>query len=86
MITEEKFKLFSNDPKFRNVPANNLHAQEIAVLKVYAGQKQLRRKNIIMDSIEKKTNPHLKKPDLDIDFLESRIHAFEMELASDIER
>jgi hypothetical protein len=29
-----------------------------------------------MDSIAKKTNPNLGKPDLEIDFIESRIHAF----------
>lgn len=43
---------------------------------MYAGQKQLRRKVVIMDSIAKKSNPNLAKPDLDLDFLESRIHAF----------
>ncbi len=53
---------------------------------MYAGQKQLRRKMVIMDSIAKKSNPNLGKPDFDLDFLESRIHAFEMMLAEDIEK
>ncbi len=51
MITQERFKLFSNDPKFRSIAANNPQAQEIAIQKVYAGQKQLHRKKIIMDCI-----------------------------------
>lgn len=37
-----------------------------------------------MDSIAKKSNPNLPKPDLELDFLESRIHAFEMMLIQDI--
>ena len=41
---------------------------------------------VIMDSIAKKSNPNLGKPDFDLDFLESRIHAFEMMLAEDIEK
>lgn len=76
MITQFQFKLFSNDPKFREVPANNRHAQQIAVQKVFAGQKQMHRKNLIMDSIAKKSNPLLGKPNLEIDFIESRMHAF----------
>lgn len=39
-----------------------------------------------MDSIAKKSNPHLSKPNLEIDFIESRLHAFEMMLAEDIEK
>lgn len=46
-----------------------MQAQEIAIQKVYAGQKQLRRKVVIMDSIAKKSNPNLAKPDFDLDFL-----------------
>lgn len=66
---------------FKKVPPNNKNAQEIAVQKVYAGQKQVRRRDIIKDSINKKSNPNLNKPNLDVDFLESRVHAYEMSLA-----
>jgi hypothetical protein len=51
MITDFQFKLFINDPKFKDVPLNNKNSQQIAIQKVYTGQKQLHRKNVITDSI-----------------------------------
>lgn len=74
-------KLFINDPKFRDIPAHNRYAQEIAIQKVYAGQTQEHRKNVIMDSIARKSNPHLSRPNLEVDFIQSRIHAYEMTIA-----
>jgi hypothetical protein len=46
------------------VPVNNKNAQQIAIQKVYVGQKQLHRKNVIADSIAKKSNPNLSQPNL----------------------
>ncbi len=38
---------------------NRKKTQELAINKVYPGQKQIYRNNVIMDSIKKKKNPSL---------------------------
>ena len=62
MIREEQFKLFTNDPKLSNISCKDKKATEIAIMKVYVGQKPLRRREVIIDTIDKKSNTSLEKP------------------------
>lgn len=46
--------------------------KELVILKIYAGQKQTRKKNVIEDSIIKRNNPYPTSTRINIDFLQSR--------------
>ena len=53
MFTAEKSKLFFNDPKFLNIRHWDEDAQESAVNKIFAGQRQLRRSKIAYHNMSK---------------------------------
>jgi hypothetical protein len=53
MFTAEKSKLFFNDPKFLDIRHWDEDAQESAVNKIFAGQRQLRRSKIAYHNMSK---------------------------------
>ena len=51
MFTAEKSKLFFNDPKFREIQGWSEDAQEAAVGKIFAGQRQVRRAKVAYHTV-----------------------------------
>lgn len=84
MFTAEKSKLFFNDPKFLDIRHWEEDAQESAVNKIFAGQRQLRRSKIAYHNISK--NDHQEEnPYVLLDFLQSRMSAVEGKLVENVE-
>lgn len=75
MFTAEKSKLFFNDPKFQAIDEWSPDAQEAAVGKIFAGQRQVRRSKVAYHTLQQKDPPP--NPYLLLDCLQTRMSAFE---------
>lgn len=84
MFTAEKSKLFFNDPKFTQISLWDNDSQEQAVSKIFAGQRQLRRSKIAFKVIDSSSKEESLNPFPMLDFLQSRINAFEHRLANNV--
>jgi hypothetical protein len=81
MFTAEKSKLFFNDPKFLAISGWSEDAQEAAVGKIFAGQRQVRRSKVAYNTViaSEEASPYLL-----LDCLQSRMGAFEDRLVHNV--
>ena len=86
MFTTEKCKLFFNDPKFHHIPQWDPDSQESAINKIFSGQRQLRRSKIVYKTIETNHQPNSHTNNyLTIDFLQTRMNAYEDQLVGNVQ-